>query len=80
MKSNIISQEQVKNYIKDLEEKNVEVLFNPGRNKFITFCGKLSGVYPAIFPVTPFDKTFRGQTSYSYAEYMCGRVKLKIIE
>lgn len=80
MKREIISQEQVKSYIKNLETKDVEVLFNLGRNKFVTFCGKLSGVYPAIFTITPFDKTFKGQTSYSYAEYMCGRVKLKVID
>ncbi len=75
-----MNQEQVKKDILSLQSKDVEVLFNQGRNKFISFCGKLSGVYPAIFTVTPFDKTFKGQTSYSYAEYMCGRVKLKIKE
>lgn len=80
MIKNIVSQEKVKERIKSLESKDVEVLFNIGRNKVITFYGKLSGVYPALFTVTPFDKTFKGKTSYSYSEYMCGRVKLKLKE
>lgn len=71
---------QVKERIKSLSEKSVEVTLNLGRNKFVSFCGKLSGVYPALFMVIPFDKSFKGKTSYSYSEYMCGKVKLDEIE
>lgn len=71
---------QVKERIKSLSEKSVEVTLNLGRNKFVSFCGKLSGVYPALFTVIPFDKSFKGKTSYSYSEYMCGKVKLDEIE
>lgn len=78
IKSNM-SKQQVLNDIKNLESKDVEVLFDLGRNKIVTFSGKLSGVYPALFTVTPFDKDYKGKTSYSYQEYMCGRVKLKEI-
>ena len=67
---------QVKEIINGLKQKSVEVTLNLGRNKFVSFCGKLSGVYPALFTVTPFDKNFKGKTSYSYSEYMCGKVKL----
>ncbi|MBE7086686.1 MAG: hypothetical protein E7369_00115 [Clostridiales bacterium] len=66
----------VKESIKRLESSAVEVTLNLGRNKFVKFCGKLSGVYPALFTVTPFDKTFTGKTTYSYSECMCGRVKI----
>lgn len=78
IKSNM-SKEQVLKDIKNLESKDVEVLFDLGRNKIVCFNGKLSGVYPALFTITPFDKDFKGKTSYSYQEYMCGRVKLKEI-
>ena len=67
---------QVKDTIKKLQLKSVEVTFNLGRNKVVSFCGRLSEVYPALFTVTPFDKNFKGKTSYSYSEYMCGKVKL----
>lgn len=60
-----------------MREKSVDVTLNLGRNKFVSFTGKLSGVYPALFTVVPADKTFKGKTSYSYSEYMCGKVKLK---
>ncbi len=69
---------EVKSKIKQLQEKSVDVTINMGRNKFVKFSGKLVGVYPALFTVSPFDKSFKGKTSYSYSEYMCGRVKLAI--
>ncbi len=68
---------EVKNIISAMREKSVDVTLNLGRNKFVSFTGKLSGVYPALFTVAPNDKTFKGKTSYSYSEYMCGKVKLK---
>ncbi len=68
--------QEVKSKIKDLKEKPVDVTLNLGRNKVVKFSGRLVGVYPALFTVSPFDKSFKGKTSYSYSEYMCGRVKL----
>ncbi len=68
---------QVKEKITSLVDKHVEVTLNLGRNKFVRFCGKLSGVYPSLFTVKPFDEDFKGKTSYSYAEYMCGKVKIQ---
>lgn len=66
-----------KNIIAALREKEVDVTLNLGRNKFVKFSGTLSGVYPALFTVVPQDKSFKGKTSYSYSEYMCGKVSLK---
>ena len=79
IKSNI-TVSQVKDIIKNLNSKKVQVKLNLGRNKFVSFCGVLTGVYPALFTVTPLDKSFKGKTSYSYSEYMCGKVQLKSIE
>ena len=70
---------QVKDGIKRNRESPVEVTLNLGRNKYVSFSGVLTGVYPALFTVTPLDKNFKGKTSYSYSEYMCGRVKLKFL-
>ena len=67
---------EVKQRIKELKAKTVDVTLNMGRNKIVKFSGTLIGVYPALFTVSPFDKSFKGKTSYSYSEYMCGRVKL----
>ena len=60
--------------------KQVDVTVNLGRNKILRFCGELSGVYPALFTVRPNDKNFLGKTSYSYAEVLCGSVKIKLAE
>lgn len=74
-----ISLSEVKTNIKKMQEKNVSVTLNLGRNKLVNFVGKVQGVYPALFTVCPIDKTFKGKTTYSYSEYMCGRVKLQEI-
>ncbi len=67
----------VKKTISDYFQKQVDVTVNLGRNKILRFCGRLTGVYPALFTVLPDDKSFLGKTSYSYAEVLCGSVKIK---
>ena len=67
----------VKKTIADYFKRQVDVTVNLGRNKIQRFCGELSGVYPALFTVEPNDKNFLGKTSYSYAEVLCGSVKVK---
>ena len=67
----------VKKTIADYFQRQVDVTVNLGRNKIIRFCGELTGVYPALFTVSPNDKNFLGKTSYSYAEVLCGSVKIK---
>ena len=71
---------QVKDNIKNMQDKPVSVTINLGRNKLVSFVGKVEGVYPALFTVSPIDKAFKGKTTYSYSEYMCGRVRLKQID
>ena len=69
--------EDAKDEINKLKEQPLNVTVNLGRNKFLEFKGELAGVYPALFTIKPLITGFRGKTTYSYAEYMCGRVKLK---
>ncbi len=71
---------RVKQTIADYFQKQVDVTINLGRNKVVRFCGRLSGVYPALFTVSPNDKSFLGKTSYSYAEVLCGSVKVKLAQ
>ena len=68
---------QAKQSVKELQSKSVDVTVNLGRNKFLKFKGRLNGVYPALFTVVPFDPDFKGKTSYSYSEYLCGKVFVK---
>ena len=70
----------VKKTIADYFKKQVDVTVDLGRNKVLKFCGVLSGVYPALFTVRPDDANFLGKTSYSYAEVLCGSVKVKVRE
>lgn len=77
MIKNNVSLSEVKSAIEKMREKQVDVVVNLGRNKFVSFTGKLVGVYPALFTVCPLDNSFKGKTTYSYSEYMCGKVRLK---
>lgn len=70
----------VKRTIADYFRRQVDVTVNLGRNKVLRYCGELSGVYPALFTVRPNDKNFLGKTSYSYAEVLCGSVKVKPVK
>lgn len=72
-----VSLSEVKLAIKKMQSKPVSVTINMGRNKLVSFLGRVEGVYPALFTVSPIDKDFKGKTTYSYSEYMCGRVRLK---
>ena len=74
-----LSLSEVKLNIKKMQEKSVAVTLNLGRNKVVKFIGRVKSVYPALFTVCPIDDSFKGKTTYSYSEYMCGRVKLKEI-
>ena len=65
---------EAKEKIKSYFNKGVLVTVNLGRNKAVSFEGTLTGIYPALFTVSPNDKNFLGKTSYSYYEYMCGKV------
>lgn len=70
---------EAKKEIIELSGKAVSVIVNLGRNKTVAYSGTLSGIYPSLFTVSPFDKDFKGKTSYSYSEYLCKNVVLKAL-
>ena len=67
----------VKQMVKNCAAQRVAVRVNLGRNKSVSFSGVLSGIYPALFTVKPDDEEFLGKTAYSYADLLCGNVKIK---
>ena len=56
--------------------KDVNVRVNLGRNKFVSYKGRITNVYPALFTVSPYGD-FSGKTSFSYSEVCCGNVIIK---
>ena len=66
----------VKKEISECINSDVNVKVNLGRNKYVSYKGKITNVYPALFTVLPYGK-FRGKTSFSYSEVMCGAVTVK---
>ncbi len=67
----------VKQMVRACNAQRVAVRVNLGRNKSVRFSGTLSGVYPALFTVKPDDEDYLGKTAYSYADVLCGNVKIK---
>ena len=66
----------VKRTIKSIVGEDVLVKVSLGRNKFASYEGRLTSVYPSLFTVEP-NECFMGKTSFSYDELMCGNVKIK---
>ena len=67
---------QTKDKILKYFNKSVEFKVNLGRNKFVKFMGKITNVYPALFTISPEESDYRGKTSFSYSEFMCGIVDI----
>lgn len=67
---------KIKSAIAAIRGEEVHVKVALGRNKFVTYTGTLTSVYPALFTVRP-TGDFKGKTSFSYSEVMCGNVVLK---
>jgi len=67
---------EAKRYITSLAGKELYVKVNLGRNKTEGYIGRLSGIYPALFTVSPIE-AFKGKTSFSYSELLCGTVRIK---
>lgn len=66
----------VKKAIEKCLNEDVAVKVNLGRNKFVSYKGKITSVYPALFTVLPYGE-FNGKTSFSYSEVCCGNVVIK---
>lgn len=67
---------ETKEKIKSFLGKDLEIKVNLGRNKFVSYTGTITNVYPALFKVEP-NELSNVKTSFSYSEYMCGLVKIK---
>ena len=69
---------KAKSLIAALKASKVKVTQNLGRNKFVTYSGVVTGVYPALFTVSP-DEPTNGKTSFSYSELLCGNVTVTAV-
>ncbi len=67
----------IKEEIKALHQQDVDVKVNLGRNKYSSYKGKLTGIYPALISISPYGK-YLGKTNFSYADILCGLVSIKL--
>ena len=71
-----LNYDNVKKAVEILRGQTVRVTQNLGRNKHCSYDGIVTGVYQALFTVSPIAE-YSGKTSFSYSEIMCGNVRLK---
>ena len=64
----------LKDKIIRLKDQDVAFKINKGRNKIITFQGKIVGVYPAMFTIKPTENIDLDRFSYSYFDCLCGDI------
>ncbi len=62
--------------IKSLKGESVDVEVSRGRKKALKFSGMIENIYPSIFTVKA-EEGGQGFFSCSYAEVLCGNVKLE---
>ncbi|MBO7525378.1 MAG: Veg family protein [Clostridia bacterium] len=74
-----LNYDKVKKAVEILRGQTVRVTQNLGRNKLSSYDGVVTGVYQALFTVSPI-KEYSGKTSFSYSEIMCGNVRIKRCE
>lgn len=77
MKNQLTTIEDVKEKIKNLQGKNINMEVNKGRNKIVKLCAKIDKVYPSMFEIKPNGSYDLDKTSYSYSEVLCGNIKFK---
>ena len=63
---------EVKEKIKMLKGKNVEMSINRGRKKIESVSGVVQDVYPSVFTVIIKDQTLL--QTFSYFDVLCGKV------
>ncbi len=71
--------ETVKEKVKELQGKSIEMVINKGRNKYVTLNAIIESVYPSMFIIKPLQKTSLDRFSYSYSDILCGEVVLSKI-
>lgn len=71
--------DSVKSKITRLKGQDVNVKVNLGRNRTALYAGKVAGVYRDIFTIMPYGQ-FKGKTTFSYSEIICGTVTIKKAE
>ena len=76
-KSNILLPD-VKAKILSLKGKPVVLTVHDGRQKYHRVPATLDGVYPSVFTVKLDRPNPMDRTSWSYAELMCGQVRISV--
>ena len=74
MKANQLT--ALKDKVYGLKNQTVSFRVNRGRNKIVTFQGKVVGVYPAMFVIKPTEDVELDRYSYSYFDYLCGDIRI----
>ncbi|MBQ4558492.1 MAG: Veg family protein [Clostridia bacterium] len=78
MRVSSIKLNEVKEIVKSLQGKTIEMIINRGRNKLVTLDAVIDKVYPSMFIIKPLDMVELDRTSFSYSDLLCGDIKFLI--
>ena len=78
MRISSIKLNEVKEVVKSLQGKTVEMIINKGRNKLVTLNAVIDKVYPSMFIIKPVAQVDLDRTSFSYSDLLCGDIKFLI--
>ena len=65
----------VRNAVKDMHGKYVDLEINKGRNKIVKLTAKIAEVYPSMFVIKPSTVVDLDRKTFSYNDVLCGDIK-----
>ena len=77
MRKNTITLEVIKNEIEKLKGKDVEMLVNQGRKKYVNFSATIEEIHRSVFVVRLKKSQTVDIKSYSYIDVLTGNVDIE---
>lgn len=77
MKRNDYSIDYIKNEIEKLKGKEIQMLVNQGRRKYVNFCATIESTHPSIFVVRLKNPKTVDIKSYTYIDILTGNIDIK---
>lgn len=69
---------QIKEEIKKLKGKTVDMQVNSGRKKTVHYQGVIENIYQSVFVVKIDNDVLADKKSYSFSEVLCGDVQIAL--
>ncbi len=78
MQRNILDLSKIKNKIREIKGKGIDITINRGRKKIDSYEGVIENIYQSVFTVKILNDKLLKNLTCSYSEVLCGDVKISV--